>query len=157
MAKVKAALGDVKVNFEPAPPARYRLKVAEVKEKTEHADPPNQMLERQNFNIKVVINDGGEHNGKPVYHNCALHKKNGEPNKAGLGDLKRFFMATLGYDEDDEFFKDENNLDTDLILNQEFECDVVIGEGFRAEGSTAPARPRNELVLWTALPVGASV
>lgn len=151
MAKVKAALGDVKTAFEPAPPGRYKLKIAEIKEKTEQADPPFQHMERQNFNFKIAIDDGGEHQGKAIYHNCALNKKNGEPNNAGLADLKRFFMGCLGYDEDDPFFQDQNNLDTDLILNKNFEGDVIIGS-YTPQGQTT-ARQRNELVMYSVTPV----
>lgn len=125
MAKVRASLADVKTQFEQAPPARYRLRVEKIDEKISKAE-GDPTLERQNFNIEVKIADGGEHNGKPIYHNVSLHTKKGEPNQAGQADLKRFFMGCLGLPEDDEFFMDESNLDTDLILKKEFDCDVYI-------------------------------
>lgn len=139
MAKVKATLADVKTTFENAPPDRYRMKIVEIKEKTEPAE-GDPTIERQNFNFKLAINDGGEHNGKPIYHNISLHTKKGEPNRAGLADLKRFFMAVLGLDEDDEFFQDDSNLDTDLLLNQEIEGDVVIEPWSKPAGPGQPEK-----------------
>lgn len=125
MAKVSASLKDVQTKFENAPPDRYRLKIVEVKETNEKADPPNQDKNRQNFNVKLVINDGGEHNGKPIYHNISMHKKDGEVNRAGQADLKRFFEAVLGIDPEDTTY-DWDSVDTDMLVNQEVEGDVII-------------------------------
>lgn len=125
MAKVRASLADVKTTFEQAPPARYRLRIDKIEEKLSKVD-GNPSLERQNFNFELKIADGGEHNGKPIYHNVSLHKKDGSANSAGEADLKRFFMGALGLSEDDEFFMDESNLDTDLILKKEIDADVYI-------------------------------
>lgn len=117
MARVNASLADVSTKSDPIPPDAYRLKIAEIKEKTEGG--------RQNFNLKLVVNDGGEYNGRQIYHNIAMHTKEGEPNRIGAADLKRFFEAVLGIDPDDTSY-DWDSIDTDEILNQEVMADVYI-------------------------------
>lgn len=154
MAKVRATLADVKTHFEPAPPERYRLRIKKVDEKITRADPPNQDKERQAFNVEVYINDGGEHQNKPIYHNISMNKKDGDVNTAGQADLKRLFMAVRGIEEDDEFFKDADNLDTDLLINQEFECDVYI-ESYDNTKTGGKKGQVNRLDLPTATPLGA--
>lgn len=129
MAKVQASLKDVQTKFVNAPPDRYVLKVKKVEEEKTKADPPNQDKERQNFSVEVTIVrsvDGNEEQkGKPVFHNISMHTKKGEPNGAGQADIKRFYIACLGIDEEDQTY-DWDALDTDMLVNQDFECDVYI-------------------------------
>lgn len=117
MAKVNASLADVSTKFELIPPDNYRLKIEEIKDKVEGG--------RQNFNIKLIVNDSGEQQGKPIYHNIAMHKKNGEPNNAGAADLKRIAEAVLGIDPDDTTY-DWDSFDTDELLKGEIRADVLI-------------------------------
>jgi hypothetical protein len=117
MARVNALLSDVNTKSDPIPPDAYRLKIMEIKEKTEGG--------RQNFNLKLAINDGGEYQGRVVYHNIAMHEKNGDPNRVGKQDIKRFFEAVLGIDPDDVSY-DWDSVDTDMLLNQEVQADVYI-------------------------------
>lgn len=155
MAKVKASLKDVQTKYENAPPDRYRLKITEFKETNEKADPPNQDKERQNFAVKVEIvqsvDGSDEAKGKPVFHNISMHKKNGEENKAGQADLKRFFLGGLGIDPEDTTY-DWDSVDTDMLVNQEIEADVII-ENWEKNGRKGST---NRLVSTSITPVGAS-
>lgn len=127
MARVNAMLSDVSTKTDPIPPDAYRLKIAEIKEKTEGG--------RQNFNMKLVVNDGGEYQGRQIYHNIAMHQKDGEPNKVGAADIKRFGEAVLGIDPDDTTY-DWDSFDTDMILNQEIMADVYIDSWEKKEEGT---------------------
>jgi hypothetical protein len=118
MAKINARLGDVETKYVNATPARYRLKITEVKDKTEGG--------RQNINFTLQINDGGENQGKKMYQNCALHTLKGEDNRAGLADFKRIAMGALGITEEDAAEYDWDNLDSQDLLLKEFEADVII-------------------------------
>lgn len=142
MAKVKASLADVSTKYELIPPDAYRLKVEEIKEKTEGG--------RQNFNIKVVVNDNGESHGKPIFHNIAMHKKDGEPNQAGMADLKRFAEAILGIDPDDEDY-DWDSFDTDDLLKGEFMADVVIENWVKDEGKPTEKRGQSNKLKSTSI------
>jgi hypothetical protein len=116
MPKVNASLRDIKTTFDPAPPERYRLKIEEIEYKKQEG--------RESYNLKLVIQNPGDEdsNGKPVYHNISMHKKDKEPNQAGMADLKRFFEAALGWGDD----ADWENADTDSLLNEEVMADVYI-------------------------------
>jgi hypothetical protein len=124
MAKVNANLADVSTKFELAPPDTYRLKVDAIKEKTEGG--------RQNFNFEISINEG-EFKGRKLFHNISMHQKDGEPNKAGMTDYKRFAEAILGIPQDDTSF-DWDSLDSDDLIKGEFQADVVIENWVKDEG-----------------------
>jgi hypothetical protein len=114
--KVNASLKDIKTTFDPAPPERYRLKIEEIEGKSQGG--------RDSYNFKLVIQNPGDEDshGKPVYHNISMHTKTGEPNKAGMADLRRFYEAALGWDDS----ADWDDLDTDVLLNEEVMADVFI-------------------------------
>ena len=134
MAKINARLADVETKYEQVRPDRYRLRIEEVKDKTEGG--------RQNVNLTIAINDGGEFQGRKMHHNCSLHKLNKEPNEAGLRDLKRFFIGCLGISEEEQESYDWDSLDTEDLKLKEFEADVVITpwenpvKGTKGEGPT---------------------
>ena len=117
MARINASLADVSTKNEPIPPDAYRLKITEIKEKTEGG--------RQNFNMKLQINDGGDYQGRVIFHNIAMHKTDGTPNSIGAADIKRFFEAVLGVDPEDDSYN-WDDVDTDMLLNQEVIADVYI-------------------------------
>jgi hypothetical protein len=137
MAKVQASLADVSTKFELAPPDTYRLKVEEIKEKLEGG--------RQNFNFKVIINDGGEQQGKAIYHNVAMHQKDGERNEAGARDLKRFAEAILGIDPEDTSY-DWDSFDTDELLKGEFMADVYIDAWVKDQGKPTEKKGQNNKI-----------
>ena len=126
MAKVNANLADVSTKYELAPPDNYRLKIDEIKEKVEGG--------RQNFNLKLVINDSGDNQGKVVYHNIAMHTLKGESNEAGARDLKRFAEAILGIDPEDDSY-DWDSFDTDELIKGEFMGDVFIDSWTKDAGT----------------------
>lgn len=128
MAKINASLADVETKYVNIPPDRYRLKIAEIKNKVEGG--------RQNLNFTFSVNDGGEQQGKKIYHNCSLHKKDGTPNNAGLADLKRIAMAALEITEEDAEDYDWDNLDTDDLVMKEVEGDVFIEHWKNPEKNT---------------------
>jgi hypothetical protein len=141
MAKVNASLADVSTKQQLAPPETYRLRVDEIKEKTENG--------RQNFNVKVSINEG-EFKGLPIYHNIAMHQKNGEPNKAGQSDLKRFFEAILGIDPEDTTY-DWDSIDTDELIKGEFQADVYIDNWVKDEGLPTEKKGQNNKIKSTSI------
>jgi hypothetical protein len=146
MAKVRASLADVSTKFELISPDTYRLKVAEIKEKTEAG--------RQNFNFKIAVNDSGEHQGKIIYHNIAMHTKQGEQNDAGVRDLKRFAEAILGIDPEDDSF-DWDAFDTDDLLKGEFLADVIIENWVKDEGKPTEKKGQsNKINSRTIAPLG---
>lgn len=118
MAKINATLGDVETKYQQVVPNRYRLKIKEVKSTLKEG--------RQNVNFEIMINDAGDFQGRPIYHNTSLHKLDGSPNKIGLADFKRIAMAVLGISEDDAATYDWDALDTDDLKLGEFEADVEI-------------------------------
>jgi hypothetical protein len=142
MAKVRASLADVETQFVPAPPDRYRLRILKMKETLKPSEPPGGP-ERQNFNYEIEISSG-EHQGKKVFHNVALNKKDGSDNPAGQADQKRLYQGVLGIDPEDDSY-DYDSLDTDQILNGEFEANLTISE---YEG-----KKRNELDGYSIGPV----
>jgi hypothetical protein len=135
MARVNALLADVSTKTDPIPPDAYRLKIAEIKEKTEGG--------RQNFNLKLIVNDGGEYQNRQIYHNIAMHQTNGEPNKIGAADIKRFFEAVLGIEQDDQSY-DWDSVDTDMLLNQEIMADVYIDSWEKKEEGTGKVLDRGQ-------------
>lgn len=137
MAKVNASLADVSTKYELAPPDNYRLKVDEIKEKVEGG--------RQNFNLKIVINDSGEQQGKVIYHNIAMHQKDGQENKAGATDLKRFAEAILGIEQDDPDY-DWDAFDTDDLLKGEFMADVYIDSWVKDQGLPIEKKGQNNKI-----------
>lgn len=142
MARVNASLADVSTKFELIPPDNYRLKVEEIKEKTEGG--------RQNFNVKAVVNDGGEQQGKPVYHNISMHTKQGEPNKAGAADLKRLAEACLGIAQDDDSY-DWDSFDTDDLLKKEFMADVQIESWVKDQGQPTEKKGQSNKIKSTSI------
>lgn len=137
MAKVSANLADVSTKFELAPPDNYRLKLDEIKETTTAG--------RQNFNLKIVVNDSGEQQGKVIYHNIAMHQKDGQPNEAGMRDLKRFAEAILGIDPEDTSF-DWTEFDTDELLKGEFSADVYIDAWTKDQGTPLEKKGQNNKI-----------
>jgi hypothetical protein len=133
MAKVNASLADVSTKYELAPPDTYRLKIDEIKDTVQGG--------RQNFNLKIVISEG-EQQGKVIYHNIAMHTKQGEPNEAGARDMKRFAEAILGIDPDDDTY-DWDSFDTDEILKGEFMGDVYIDNWTKDEGQPTEKKGQN--------------
>lgn len=140
MAKVQASLADVSTKFELIPPDTYRLKLEEIKEKNEGG--------RQNFNLKVVVNDSGDHQGKPIYHNIAMHKKDGTSNDAGAADIKRFAEAILGIDPEDTTY-DWDSFDTDELLKGEFMADVIIENWVKDEGKPTEKKGQSNKIKST--------
>lgn len=119
MAKINARLSDVEVkDYVPVTPGRYRLKIAEIKEKTESG--------RQNFNFEFQINDGGDLQGRRIYHNCSMNLKTGEVNEIGAGEFKRIAAAVLGISKEEFPTYDWDALDSDDLKLGEFEADVKI-------------------------------
>ena len=119
MAKINARLGDVEVkDYVPVTPARYVLKIAEVKESTKEG--------RQNFNFEFQIDDGGELQGRKIYHNCAMNLKDGGTNEIGAGEFKRIAAAVLGISKEEFGSYDWDSLDSDDLKLGRFEADVKI-------------------------------
>lgn len=139
MSKVNASLADVKTNMEPAPPENYRLKIEKIEETFTPAE-TDASFKRQNYNFTFAINDGGEHQGKKIFHNVAIHTKKGERNNAGVADMKRLYGAVLGVDPEDASFPWDDQ-DTDQLLNQEFRADVII-DPYIKPGSPPGTKPR---------------
>lgn len=124
MAKVNAALGDVVSKYQLALPDTYRLRIDDVKEKTENG--------RQNFNFELSINEG-EFKGTKIFHNVSMHQKNGEPNKAGEADYKRIAEAAMGIGPDDPDY-DWTQHDSDDLKTLEFLGEVFIDNWIKDQG-----------------------
>lgn len=116
MPKVNGSLADIETEFKPPAPGRYRFKVKEV-DWTSKVENGNK---RDSVSIEAAINEAGnEENGKVVFTNCHLMKKDGTPNKAGLAELKRFGIAIVGEER-----TNSSDFDTDELKGGDFEAEV---------------------------------
>lgn len=116
--KIKANLADVEAKYQQVIPQRYRLQIKEVK--------PKEVDGRQNINFEFRINDGGDFQGRPIYHNCSLHKKDGELNAIGLADYKRIAASALGKSDPDDPEINWDEVEPEDLKMMEIEADVKI-------------------------------
>lgn len=128
MPKVKAGIADVSTEYVQIEPAVYEFKIDKIETRKDPNDPDYLITSK-------VDEPGTDHHNKPVREYIAMNKKDGTPNEYGMAELKRYFEAVLGEEETQELAENDE-LDTDMLLNGRFQAEVYLESFDRKDKET---------------------